>query len=299
MKIAIVLCGFPRLAEHVAGWSHQVFADYSVDFYTHFWYTNWPNMGTDQATAYNAIDSIKPIASTVDCYETAAWDFIDHVRQKPIEPRSEYYYSWPDVRIFNYNFPGQFISSSRAVNLVESNYDLIIKTRSDCILPIGANEWLQELVDLVNKNDCVYESGSTVVNEGIPFIGWDAAFYGNTSSTKNYFQPMEDNLKELFLEKRNFYDDWHYNVNQTRAKVHPGLAHVTWAKLALLSNTVIRSKPIFLPTPIVARQEFDYTWTWSEIEEHQYQTTGIQGFEIFNNINSADLINRAGKIRTA
>lgn len=298
MKIAVVLCGFPRLAEHVAEWTRQIFSDYSVDFYTHFWYTEWSRMGTDQTAAYNAIHSIKPVASTVDCYETAVWNFIDHVRQKPAEPKSEYYYSWPNVRVFNYNFPGQFISSSRAVNLINDNYDLIIKTRSDCIIPPGTDAWLNQLVELVSWNDCVYESGSTVVDRGLPFVGWDVAFYANTASTKKYFVPMENNLKQLFTDQREMYTDWHY-IRQHISDKPPGLAHVTWAKLSLLSNTVIRSKPVFVPTPALARKTFDHSWIWSKIEEHQRQTTSIQGFEIFNNINSADLINRAGEIRTA
>lgn len=298
MKIAILLCGFPRLAEHIAEWNKLVFADCSVDFYTHFWYTEWSHMGTDQSVAQQAINSIKPVAAAVDCYETVAWDFIDHVRQKPAEPKSEYYYSWPDVRIFNYNFPGQFISSSRVVKLINDDYDLIIKTRSDCIIPPDSDVWLNHLTKLVNENDAVYESGATIVDRGMPFVGWDIAFYANTESAQKYFIPMENNLKQLFTDQRELYADWHY-ARQQIAEKPPGLAHVTWAKLALLSNTVIRSKPVFVSTPALARKTFDYTWTWTEIENHQQYNIGQQGFEIFNRVDSSDCINQAGEIRKA
>jgi hypothetical protein len=298
MKIAVVLCGFPRFAEHVAEWTRQIFADYSVDFYAHFWYTHWSNMGTDQSVAQRAIDSIKPKAAAVDCYENVAWNFIDHVRQKPVEPKSEYYYSWPAVRIFNYNFPGQFIGSSRAVKLINTDYNLVIKTRSDCIIPPGTNAWLKNLVDLVNENDAVYESGATIVDRGMPFVGWDIAFYANTASAQKYFVPMENNLKQLFTDQREFYADWHYARQRVTDKP-PGLAHVTWAKLALLSSTVIRSRPVFVPTPSLARRTFDYTWTWTKIEDHQKQNIGQQGFDIFNSVDSFDLITRAGEIRKA
>ena len=296
IKIAVVLSGYPRIYQStVDRLKNHTFKNFQVDFYCHFWYTNIDGLGSDKNTAIAAINYIKPKRYLIEEYHTVACNFIDHVRRT----------KWPEkyknmdvlfggeyIRVADYIFPGQFISRSKSMKLVEGNYDIVFVTRSDIVIEF--HRTFDHLLIKELEENTLYESASIRIHQGVPVVTGDMCFVSDLNSAHKYFCSAEESLYQLFNEYKEFLYEWLYYWS-TPNKPEPltGIAHWIWGKIALINIVSIKSKKLGHPEVLLTRKEVN-NLDFSTIKiQNNYHATG---HNVYNKTKSSDFIDRTGKI---
>src|SRR5210317_994402 len=164
MKIAVLLSGQARHLETSSYWWRecvfpQSFKNIEVDYYAYIW-----DDGSDNLNQ-RIQDTFEPVRYHIGDYNTAF-----HSHRHEIKKANKYANDWNLVNEYckhlgcykgeefdqyAYNFPGQYLASANVMKMVgnlEGQYDVVIKTRTDCVFkPMEEKYWLS-LFGNLNRN---------------------------------------------------------------------------------------------------------------------------------------------------
>jgi len=287
MKIAVLMSGQARhLEQGAAWWRQRLFPDWQerlhVDYYFHLW-----DDGTD-----NLDDRVKEMygAKVVDLsnYDNIVEDHIaqikftnEELRKTELGPNwhivPEYVqhtvcYQGGEISQYTYNFPGMFLATAKMAETFEPyhhEYDIVIKTRTDCILnPMPEHHWQNLLGNMLKQeafNDTIFSPWLRIRN-GLPFFG-DLCFAGRSHLMQNFMTDMDKHLVKLATHDKHLLRDF---------MIDPEIpfAHWLWSRLSMYSRTDWLALSVVWPVPfgscLLRSDEFVLDKNFKYLEEAYY-----------------------------
>jgi hypothetical protein len=236
MKIAYIVTGQPRFLKEGSIWTKQKLFNFpiDIDYYCHFWDNGDPNLKE------NILSTWMPKKFQIDNYDEHFNNFYQEVHAKNkncpnlhlfpkdfqdshlLVPELEHISPWSK------NFYGQWLSTSLGSNLLDINeyseYDIVIKTRSDVIINLlPPSTWYRALGNIIKNPhfcDAIFPQWMHGDSKGI-FLG-DFTFIARSSIWLEYGRKMKNNLVELITDKKLYLYDISDSVLAT---------HYLWQKL--------------------------------------------------------------------
>jgi len=256
MRIAVLVTGQPRFIEQGSWWlNNRTFDDTcDVDYYCYFWSNGDPDLVNKIQNTFNPkrtkiVDYDKVWnrwthqVSTANATEKN-WDPIHKIiRQHACFGGTSDWKRWleQENNILR-SCPGQYFSAADVFDLVPNidEYDLVIKTRSDCMLmpPNSGWTWVKEHIEHRSKSlkdDPIIWIQKSKLTKSNFFI-LDHYFYGLPKDMKQFFNPqLKQNLFNLVTkDKLAFADLAISNPGKQAHGLH--LHEIIWSKLQMYTN---------------------------------------------------------------
>jgi len=256
MKVAVLLSGQARHIEQgSAWWKERCFPNWMqrthVDYYLHLW-DNGDNKLIEKAQSlYNA--KVVHTSNYAECVE-------EHIgKVKTANENANDWWLLPDyvqhtvcyktdqMSQYTYNFAGMFLATAKMAETFEpyvNDYDIVIKTRTDCILnPMNEQHWLNLFNNMLRQkafNDTIFTPWLRIRN-GLPFFG-DLAFVGKSKLMHNFMKDMDKSLVKLATQDKHLLSDY---------MIDPEIpfAHWLWSRLSMYSRTDWLAISVVWPVP--------------------------------------------------
>ena len=124
MKIALIAAGQPRFTPDFITFMHQLQGFDSADFYFNFWTSEWVNDASEARTKIEKILLPNYNLAKVEIVDQLLYELPPHkLNHLPAQPENLHW--WYKRRL------GQWQSIQMAFNLIDQDYDMIIKFRLD------------------------------------------------------------------------------------------------------------------------------------------------------------------------
>jgi len=207
-KVAVCLCGEPRLIEYASKSIKQVFSEIDVDYFCHAWTENTMHMPSK---------AIKRLTKT-DIFESSFKDNPQGLKQYITgiyNPRDIIVEKCDVERVY-----GQFVSAERCINLTkqyQDDYDVILKMRFDTPI-VWKHEGMNIHDDIKREPNSIFVNNVRMCERDDTYfieISDHGPFFGRKEIMYKYFNNMYDltkayvkNLK-LHREENKFKDDPH------------------------------------------------------------------------------------------
>ena len=279
-------------------WRQRAFPDFhndiQVDYFLHLW-----DDGTDLQSQYDKIwqaygPSCKHV--TISKYEDIVEDHISQIKHTNEELRKtkfgpnwhivpEYVqhtvcYYGGEISQYTYNFPGMYLATAKMAESFEpfvNDYDIAIKTRTDCIFnSMAEHHWKNLFGNMLKQpafKDIIFTPWLRVRN-GLPFFG-DLCFIGKPNLMQNFMKDMDKHLVKLATHDKHLLSDF---------IIDPEIpfAHWLWSRLSMYSKTSWLALSVVWPTPFkdcllrnddpIIDKDFNYLnelYTTHESEKHK------------------------------
>jgi hypothetical protein len=198
MKIALITGGQPRFTPDFVTLLSQIQGMESADIYMNLWNSDWAK---DEDEARKKVEKILPDnfnLAKIKLTDQPSYELPTHTKLLP-PPEPENIQWWYKRKI------GQMQSLSMAFNLIDQEYDAVIRFRLDGRLDrvINVNEF-----DLVNNDMIMPEP--RVGREDFPIC--DQFFIGTYSGVKFLCDLVNDFNKYVVLSDPNWDDNTHHGV---------------------------------------------------------------------------------------
>jgi len=148
---------------------------------------------------------------------------------------------------YTYNFPGMFLATARMAETFEpykDHYDIVIKTRTDCVMnPMAEQHWGNLFSNMLRNKvfeECIFAPWLRIRN-GLPFFG-DLCFIGKTDLMFNFMHKMDENLLKLSTEDKHLMSDYLVDTDLP-------FAHWLWSRLSMYTKTDWLALSVVWPTP--------------------------------------------------
>ena len=264
MKIAVLMSGQQRYLEQSSKWwRERCFPDFhkniEVDYFLHLW-----DDGTDLQQQYDKVWSLyNPKHVVISKYQDVIEDHIGKIKIRNNELQNTKYgpnwhivpeyvqhtvcYQGGEISQYTYNFPGMFLATAKIAESFESyfkEYDIAIKTRTDCILnPMPEHHWGNLFGNMLRQpafNDIIFTPWLRIRN-GLPFFG-DLCFIGKSHLMQKFMTDMDKHLVKLATDDKHLLSDF---------MIDPEIpfAHWLWSRLSMYSRTDWLSINVVWPTP--------------------------------------------------
>lgn len=262
MKIAVLMSGQARHLEQSAiWWRERLFPNWHnhihVDYYFHLWDDGTQNLNERVRELYGA--KVVEISN----YDEVVTDHISKVKNANLELENTKYganwhivpdyvqhtvcYQGAEMSQYTYNFPGMFLATAKMAQTFEpyhKDYDVVFKTRTDCILnPMAEHHWSKLLNNLLRAphfNDIIFSPWLRIRN-GLPFFG-DLVFVGKSRLMQNFMRDMDKSLVKLATHDKHLLSDY---------MIDPEIpfAHWLWSRLSMYSRTDWLALSVVWPVP--------------------------------------------------
>tara|TARA_B100001778_G_C18589104_1_gene631342 strand:- start:1394 stop:2281 length:888 start_codon:yes stop_codon:yes gene_type:complete len=256
MKVAVLMSGQARHLEQSADWwtkrtFQPAFERLHADYFFNIWDDGTDNLDDRIKNLYNArVVEISDYDATVKEHirkikegnETANdWHLVPDYAQHTV------CYKQDDISSYMYNFPGMFLACSKIAKTFEpyhSEYDIAIKTRTDCLLnDLSEYHWQRLLGNMLRQrhfNDIIFTPWMSVKG-GLPFIG-DLCFIGKPHLMQNFMRNIDQDLLKIATHDKHLLSDF---------LLAPDIpfAHWIWSRLSLYSRTNWLAISVVWPAP--------------------------------------------------
>lgn len=282
MKVAVLITGQPRFFEQGAWWlRNKVFPEksipFEVEYYCQFWDDGSPDLQYKVANAYNTN------FVTIDDYDFLITDFSNYVREQnttkytdwshvPMFVQENCLFNTPEITQYGKNFHGQYLSAGLATDVYEeqlSSADIVIRTRSDCIIKnIDIHHW-QRLFSNLYRNKMFRRmmfASWLYIRAGIPHMG-DFAFVSAGDTWMQYGKSIIPALKQICTKDKH----WFKEVSEEYDAM---IAHWMWNRISVYSKNDWLSFQQVWPTPydttLVRDKDFVYNKSWQQIADRYW-----------------------------
>tara|TARA_B110000046_G_scaffold3077_2_gene3321 strand:+ start:7247 stop:8152 length:906 start_codon:yes stop_codon:yes gene_type:complete len=257
MRIAVLMSGQARYMEQSAyWWRERTFPDWQermhVDYFLDIWDDGTPNLDQKIKDLYN------PVYLRIRDYETVVTNHIAKVKDGNEKHNTDWHlladyvkhtvcYEGAEMSQHTYNFPGMYLASAGVAEIFEpyaDEYDIAIKTRTDCVLnPMADHHWQKMLGNMLRQkafNDTIFTPWLRIRN-GMPFFG-DLCFLGRSKLMLNFIKDMDKNLVKLATHDKHLLSDF---------TIDPEIpfAHWLWSRLSIYSRTDWLALSVVWPVP--------------------------------------------------
>jgi hypothetical protein len=255
MRVAVVLTGQPRYLEQSAWWwKNKIFPPHftniNADYFMHIWDDKTGSLDKKITETFN------PKKYIIGDYNVGFHSLRHEIKTANTDATDwEYVTPWfkecvcfnPDTfDHYQYNTPGMFLSAAESINLIEDieNYDIIIKTRTDCVIRPGAeSDWLTSFKNILSwpaMSNSIFVDWMHI-NSGLPFIG-DLVFIAKATIMKRYLENLRSNLIKLATVDKILLNDFNYvkEIPET---------HWLWTRLSIYSKTNWDNFNLVSPSP--------------------------------------------------
>ena len=250
------MSGQARYLEQSADWwTKRVYPNHHermhVDYYFHLWDDGTDNLDDRIKNLYNTdVVEISDYASTLEDHigkikhgNTNAndWHLVPEYVQHTVCYKADH------VSDYMYNFPGMYLASAKIAKTFEpyhKNYDIAIKTRTDCVLnPMAEQHWQNLFGNMLNQkafSDTIFTPWLRIRN-GMPFFG-DLAFVGRSKLMYKFLENMDKNLVKIATDDKHLMSDF---------LIDPEIpfAHWLWSRLSIYSRTDWLAISVVWPVP--------------------------------------------------
>ena len=276
MRVAVLLTGQPRyLTQGSHWWRERVFPDrfknIKVDYFCYFWDDN-----------NNVFDNTNKLYHPVRChigdYNSKFNEFRDAVKEAnkdtdwslvPDFVRYNICLDGDEISDYSRNFHGMFLSAAYGAKMLgdlSSEYDVVIKSRSDTVLNIMEEEqWLAVLGNM-QRNPKFSENIFAPwlrIKEGAPFFG-DLAFIGKPKLMHEFMVNIDKHLFNICTKDKHLFGELLVNN-------YGPIAHWMWSRLSLYSKTDWLAFSVVWPVPFgtaLIRHDEDITnMRYAELEQ--------------------------------
>jgi hypothetical protein len=196
MKIALIAGGQPRFTQEFLVLLSQLQGFDQADLYFSFWNTSWATDAADGARKIRAILPEKYQLVKLQLLDQPSYELPPHKLNHPPE-------SYPNVHWAYKRRLGMWLSTQMALNLIDQEYDAILKVRPDGML--DRNLHIDQL-DLVN-NELIYPAGPL---HGIPGHEICDQFVVGTHAGLKFYAEMADNFQRYVPE---FCPRWEEDIH--------------------------------------------------------------------------------------
>ena len=236
-------------------WTRRIFPPQlqrtNVDYFLHLWDNGDPNLQQHAKNIYNAkvVD--------VSNYDEVVTKHIENVKNgnneatdwwlAPDYVQHTLCYKTENMSQYTYNFPGMFLATAKVAETFDpyyKNYDIVIKTRTDCVLnPMAEHHW-QNLFGNMLRNpvfgDTIFTPWLRIRN-GLPFFG-DLAFVGRSKLMQNFMKDMDKSLVKVSTHDKHLLSDY---------MIDPEIPfpHWLWSRLSMYSRTDWLAISVVWPVP--------------------------------------------------
>ena len=278
MKVAILITGQARFIDQGAWWlRNRVFPDgcgIDVDYFCHFW-----NDGSD-----NLIHRAKHVYATehvtIDDYSTVLKNHMDYIIHKnkteytdwshvPKHIQENMLFNTDYITDYGKNWHGQYLSAGIATETYKdelSKYDIVIKTRSDCIMnDMSIREWKAAFSN-IHKNPVLRDKifpEWLYIKASQPFHG-DFTFIARPSEWIRYGTNLIPGLRKICTKEKHWF-------KETDVDAINFPSHWMWNKLSMYSKNDWLSFGVVWPTrynvTLVRDEDFVYGKNYEEIKQ--------------------------------
>ena len=244
-----------HIEQSAAWWRERCFPNWHqrmhVDYYFHLWEDGTDNLDDRIKNMYGAkvvelsnYDEVvtNHIANVKHGNENASdWHLVPEYVQHTVCYKTE------QLSQYTYNFPGMFLASAKIADTFEpyaEQYDIVIKTRTDCVLnPMAEHHWQSMLGNMLNQkafNDTIFTPWLRIRN-GLPFFG-DLAFVGRSNLMLKFLKNMDESLVKVATHDKHLLSDF---------MIDPEIpfAHWLWSRLSMYSRTDWLAISVVWPVP--------------------------------------------------
>jgi len=285
MRIAVLITGQARHLQQSGFWNREkvfpkTFSNIKVDYYVYLWDDGSDDLADRIVRAY---DPVK--------FEIANYDDAFHHHRHQIKQANTDATDWHLVTTdaqhlmcyrgdqydkHGYNFPGMYLASARGARMAGplSDYDIVIKTRSDNIFNvIPERQWLQLFSNMYRNsvfNDNIFAPWLKIKN-GLPFFG-DFCFIGKPHLMHNFLKNMDNELIKLSSTDKHLLSDFLVNSEIP-------FEHWLWSRFSVYSKTDWLSIGVVWPTAFgctllrdnVVLYDKDYKYIEKMFHEEQHR----------------------------
>ena len=255
MKIAVLLSGQPRYLEQGSWWfKNRVFPDsyeqLKVDYFCHFW------KEPERQLWKEIDDNFKPVKFHVAEYDDVLYNFRERVRTAnmgakdwhlvPPYVHENIAFKEDYVTKYGFNFHGMFLSASHIAKMCGdlSDYDIVIKTRSDAVFnPMAERDWVGLFNNMLRNpvfNDNIFAPWLRI-KHGAPFFG-DLAFVGRPKLMYDFLRNIDEHMFKILTTDKHLFSELLVNN-------YGPIAHWMWSRLSLYSQTDWLSIGVVWPVP--------------------------------------------------
>jgi len=255
MKIAVLFTGQPRYLEQSGFWWREKtfprsFQNIEVDYYCYFWDDGSDNLDDRIINAY------QPVEYGIGDYNKSFHNHRHKIRLAN-ENATDWHitndymkhimcYQGDSFDNFAYNFPGMYLASAEGARLFGelSQYDIVIKTRSDNMLNnMQERQWMQ-LFSNMHRNAVFKDVLFTPwmrIRHGLPFMG-DLCFIGKPNLMHSFLKNIDHQMVKLATVDKHLLSDF---------LIDPEIpfAHWLWSRCSLYSKTDWLSISVVWPVP--------------------------------------------------
>ena len=254
MRIALLITGQARHIQQSGFWNREKvfpksFGNIKVDYYVYLWDDGSDDLADRIVKAY---DPVK--------FEIGDYDETFHHHRNQVKQANAGATDWDlttantqhlmcfrgdDYDKYAYNFPGMYLASARGARMAGplSDYDIVIKTRSDNIFNnIPEPQWIQLFNNMYRNpvfNENIFAPWLKIKN-GLPFFG-DFCFIGKPHLMHNFLKNMDNELVKLSSTDKHLLSDFLVNSEVP-------FEHWIWSRCSMYSKTDWLSINVVWPT---------------------------------------------------
>lgn len=255
MRIAILVSGQPRFLDQGTWWMRErvfpVRGKIKFDYFCHFWDDGSPDLlnrakflyTTDNVIVEDFDEVITHHSNLIrhrNTSEFTDWNYV------PKHAQETMLFDTPEINDYGKNWHGQYLSTGRLTEAFADklhDYDIVIKTRSDCIFNnMSEQEWLSAFSNIY-KNSMFRNTlfaNWLYVKAGLPYHG-DFAFIGAPDTWLQYGTNIVPGLIKLCTEDKHWFEETH-EMFDTQS------SHWAWNKLNIYSRNDWLSFGVTWPT---------------------------------------------------
>ena len=256
MRIAVLMSGQARHIERSAEfWRQRIMHSHlnqiKVDYFLHLWDNGDPNLKNYVKDLYQA--KVVDISN----YDDTVTEHIQNVKNgndiatdwwlAPDYVQHTLCYRTDQMSQYTYNFPGMYLATAKIAKTFEpyvQDYDIVIKTRTDCVLnPMSERHMIQLYANMLRNpvfRDVIFTPWLRIRN-GLPFFG-DLAFVGKPNLMQNFMKDMDKSLVKLATKDKHLLSDY---------MIDPEIPfpHWLWSRLSMYSRTDWLAISVVWPVP--------------------------------------------------
>ena len=256
MRIAVLMSGQARHIERSAEfWRQRIMHGHlkqiKVDYFLHLWDNGDPNLKNYVKDLYQA--KVVDISN----YDDTVTEHIQNVKNgndiatdwwlAPEYVQHTLCYRTDQMSQYTYNFPGMYLATAKIAKTFEpyvQDYDIVIKTRTDCVLnPMSEHHMIQLYANMLRNpvfRDVIFTPWLRIRN-GLPFFG-DLAFVGKPNLMQNFMKDMDKSLVKLATKDKHLLSDY---------MIDPEIPfpHWLWSRLSMYSRTDWLAISVVWPVP--------------------------------------------------
>tara|TARA_B110000503_G_scaffold2966_1_gene3985 strand:+ start:1022 stop:1891 length:870 start_codon:yes stop_codon:yes gene_type:complete len=277
MRIAVLITGQARYLQQTGFWNREkvfpkTFGNMTVDYYVYLWDDGSDNLADRIVKAYD------PVKFEIGNYNEVFHNHRHQIKQANTDAtdwdltttntQHLMCYRGDNYEKYAYNFPGMYLASARGARMAGplSDYDIVIKTRSDNIFNnMHERQWIQLFSNMYKNpvfSDNIFTPWMRVKN-GLPFFG-DFCFIGKPHLMHNFLKNMDNELIQLATVDKHLLSDFLVNPDIP-------FEHWLWSRCGVYSKTDWLSISVVWPTPFgctLLRQDIElYDKDYAHIEK--------------------------------